>query len=201
MDCSQTGLSVHGDSPGKNTGVGCHSILQGIFPTQDWTQFSHIADGFFTIWATREIYVVVQSIGCVWLCDPMDCSMPAFPVLHHILELAQTHANWVGDAIEPSHPLLSPLLLSSIFSRIRVFSNVLAVHIRWPKYWSFSFSISPSNEYSRSISFRVETGLILLSKGLWRVFSNTTVLRHLFFSVQPSLWSNSHIHTWLLEKP
>ena len=84
---------------------------------------------------------------------------------------------------------------------VLVFSNESVFCIRWPKYWSFS--ISPSNEYSGLISFRVElTGLISLqSKGLSRVFSNTKVWKHQFFSAQPSLWSKSHIHTWLWEKP
>ena len=94
------------------------------------------------------------------------------------------------------HPLL---LLPSVFSSIRVFSNKLVLCIRWSKYWSFSFSISPSNEYSGLISFRI--GLISLQfKGLSRVFSNTTVRKHQFFSAQPSLLSSSHIHTWLPEK-
>ena len=98
----------------------------------------------------------------------------------------------------PCHPIL---LLPSIFASIRDFSKELALCIKWPKYWSFSFSISPSNEYSGLTSFRL-TGLIsLLSKELSRVFSNTTVQMHQFFSTQLSLWSNSHIHTWLLEKP
>ena len=85
----------------------------------------------------------------------MDYSVPGFPVHHQFLELAQTHVHRVGDAIQPSHPLLS-LLLPSIFPSIRVFSNESALHIRWPKYWSFSFSISPSNEYSGLISFRMD---------------------------------------------
>ena len=90
------------------------------------------------------------------------------------------------------HPLL---LLPSIFHSIRDFSNMSALRIRWPKYWSFSFSIRSSNEYSGLTSFRL-TGLIsLLSKELSRVFSNTTVQMHQFFSTQLSLWSNSHIHT------
>ena len=85
----------------------------------------------------------------------MDCSTPDFRVLHHLPEFAQTHVHWVGDAIQPSRLLSSPLLLlPSIFSSIRVFSNELALHIRWPKYWSFS--ISPSNEYSGLISFRMD---------------------------------------------
>ena len=90
------------------------------------------------------------------------------------------------------HPLL---LLPSIFPSIRVFSNELALSTRWPKNWSFSFSISPSNEYSALISFEL-TGLIsLLSKRLSRVFSSTTIQKHQFFGTQPSLWSNSHIQT------
>ena len=125
----------------------------------------------------------------------MDCSIPGFPVHHQLLELAQTYVHRVGDAIQPSHPLSSLVLLPSIFPSIRVFPNESVLHIRWPKYWSFSSSISPSYEYSGLISFGL-TGLISLqSKGLSRVFSNSTVQKHQFFSAQFSLWSNSHIHT------
>ena len=85
----------------------------------------------------------------------MDCSTPGFPVHYHLPELAQTHVNRVGDAIQPSHPLLS-LLLHSIFPSIRVFSNESSLRIRWPKYWSFSFSIGPSYEHSGLISFRMD---------------------------------------------
>ena len=102
---------------------------------------------------------VAQS--CPTLCNPIDCSMPGFPVHHQLPELTQTHVHRVSDAIQPSHPL-SALLLSSIFPSIRVFSNDLVLRIRWPKYWSFNFSISPSNEYSGLISFRME-GLDLLA--------------------------------------
>ena len=97
---------------------------------------------------------VAQS--CLTLCDPMDGSKPGLPVHHQLPELAQTHVHRVSDAIQPSHPLLSPSLLPSIFPSIRVFSNESALHIRWPEYWSFSFSISPSNEYSGLISFRMD---------------------------------------------
>ena len=95
------------------------------------------------------------------------------------------------------HPIL---LLPSIFPSIRVFSNQSVLCIRWTKYWSFSSSISPSNEYSGPISFRMDW-ISLQSKGLSRVFSNTTVQKHQFFSTQLSSQSNSHIHTWPLEKP
>ena len=100
---------------------------------------------------------------CLILCNPMDCSMPGFPVLHHLLEIAQTHVHCVGDTIQPSHPLSSPSL--SIFPSIRVFSNELALPIRWPKYWSFSFIISPSNGYSGLISFRIDWFDLLAVQG------------------------------------
>ena len=109
----------------------------------------------------------------------------------------------IESAIPSNHLILcQPLfLLPSILPRIRVFSNESALPIRWPKNWLFSFNISPSNEYSGMISLGL-TGLIsFLSKGLLRVFASTTVQKHQFFSTQPSLWSNSHIHIWLLEKP
>ena len=86
----------------------------------------------------------------------MDCSTPGFPVHYQLLELAQTHVHRVSDAIQPSHPLLSPSPLASIFPSIMVFSNESALHIRWTKYWSFSFSISPFDKYSELISFRMD---------------------------------------------
>ena len=88
--------------------------------------------------------------------DPMDCSSPVFPVHHQLPDLAQTHVHRVSDAFQPSHPLASPSPPPSIFPSIRVFSNESALLIRWPKYWSFSFSIRPSNEYSGLISFRMD---------------------------------------------
>ena len=100
-------------------------------------------------------------------------------------------------SVMPSNHLIlcRPLLLpSSIFPSIRGFSYESVLHIRWPKYWSFSFSISPSNEYSGLISFMMDWLDLLQSKGLSRVFSNTTVQKHQFFSAQLSLWSNSHTH-------
>ena len=92
------------------------------------------------------------------------------------------------------------LLLPSIFPSIRVFPNELVLCIKWPKYWSFSFSIIPSNEYSELISYSIDWLISLQSKGLSRVFSSTAVQKHQFFRAKPSLWSNSHIHAWLLEK-
>ena len=85
------------------------------------------------------------------------------------------------------------LLLPSIFPRIRIFYNETALCIKWPKHWSFSFIISPSNEYSGLISFRIDFDLLAV-QGISRVFSSTTIQKHQFFSAQLSLWSNSHIH-------
>ena len=90
------------------------------------------------------------------LCNPMDSSIPGFLVHHQHLELAQTHVHRVSDAIQPSHPLSSPFPPAFNLSSIRVFSSDSVLHIRWPQNWSFSFSISPSNEYSRLISFRID---------------------------------------------
>ena len=97
---------------------------------------------------------VTQS--CLSLCDSTDCSTPVLPVYHQLLEFNQIHVHWVSDAIQPSHPLSSPSLPPSIFLSIRVFSNESFLHIRWPKYWNFSFNISPSYEYSGLISFRID---------------------------------------------
>ena len=92
----------------------------------------------------------------VWLCHCIDCSMPGSSVLHCLPEFAQTPVHWVSDAIQPSHPLSSLSPSAFKFSRIRVFSNESVLCIRWPKYSSFSFGISPSNEYSGLISFRMD---------------------------------------------
>ena len=93
--------------------------------------------------------------SCPTLHDSMDCSTPDSSILHDPLDFAQTHIHSVGDAIQPFHPPSPLLLLPSVFPRIMVFSSELALHIRWPKYWSFRFSVSPSNEYSGFISFRI----------------------------------------------
>ena len=97
---------------------------------------------------------VAQS--CPTLCDPTNRSTPGLPVHHQLPELTQTHAHRVGNTIQPSHPLSSPSPPALNLSSIRVFSNESALLIRWPKYWSFSFNIGPSNEYSGLISFRMD---------------------------------------------
>ena len=102
---------------------------------------------------------------CLTLCRPMDCSIPGFPVLHYLLELAQTHVHWVmilSNHLVLCHP---HVLLPSVFSRIRVFSNESALPIIWSKYWSFSFNISPSSECSGLISFRLDWFDLLAVQG------------------------------------
>jgi len=117
--------------------------------------------------------------------------MPGFPVHHQLLEPAQTHVHRVCDAIQPCHPL-SSLLLPAIFPSIRVFSNASALHIRWPKYWSFSFSIGPSNEYSGLISFRIDWLDLLAVQGTLKSLlqhhsSKVSILRDsVFFMIQLS---------------
>ena len=137
----------------------------------------------------------------------MDCSMPGFPVLHYLLEFAQTHVYWVDYAIQLSHPLLSPSLPAFNLSQHQgLFQSVL--RIRWSKYWSFSFSISPSNEYLGLISFRINWLVnSLLTKGVSRVFC-TTIWKHQIFGTQSSLRSRFHVcndywkdHSILLYRP
>ena len=134
-------------------------------------------------------------------CNLIDYSTPVFLVLHPLPELAQTHVQWVGDAIQPSHPLSFPF--PSAFN--------LSQHQGLFKWVSSSHQVAKVLELQLEVSVLPTniqdwfplglTGLILRSKGLSRVFSNTTVQKHQFFDTQLSLWSNSHIHTWLLEKP
>ena len=86
----------------------------------------------------------------------MDWDPPCFPVLHYLPEIAQTHVHWITYAIQPSHPLLLPFFLPSVFHSIRVFSSESALHVRWPKCWSYNFNTSPFNTYSELISFSID---------------------------------------------
>ena len=149
-----------------------------------------------------QTWVVVQSQSPVWLFGtPWTAAHQAplsFTISPSLLKFMCIESVMLSNHVILCHP---HLLLPSVFPRIRVFSNGSAHCIRWSKYWSFSISISPFNEYSEWISFRIDW-LHLLCKGFSRVFSSTTVQKHQFFGAQPSLWSNSHICTWwLLEKP
>ena len=148
---------------------------------------------YFNFFFSVQFSSVAQS--CPTLCDPMNRSTQGILIHHYLPEFTQTHVHRVGDPIQPSHALSSLLLLPPIPPSIRVFANESTLGMRWPKYWSFSFSIIPSKEHPGWISFRMDWLDLLQSKGLSRVFSNTIVQKHPFFSAQPSLLSNSHIHT------
>ena len=131
----------------------------------------------------------------------MDCSTPGFPIHHQLPGLAQAHVHQLSDAIQPTLPLHPLLPLPSIFLRVRVFSSESVLCISGQTIEaSASASVLPMNTQDRFPLWW--TGLIPLQfKGVSRVFSNATVRKHQFFGTQLSLWSNSHIHTWLLEKP
>ena len=134
---------------------------------------------------------VTQS--CLTFCNAMDYCMPGFPVHDQLLELVQTHVLRVSDAIQPSHPLLSPSPPAFNLSQHQGFCSESVLRLKWPEYWSFSFSISLSNEYSGLISFRMDW-LDLLAvqenlKSLLQYHSSKASILWL------SLWSNSHIHT------
>ena len=144
----------------------------------------------FSVSRSVQFSSVAQS--CQTLCDPMNCSTPGLPVHHHLPEFTQTHIHRVGDTIQPPHPLSSPFLLPLIPPSIRVFSNESALPMRWPKYWSFSFSISPSKEHPGLISFRMDWLDLLAVQGTLKSLlqhhsSKALILqRSAFFTVQLS---------------
>ena len=199
--------------PGKNTGVGCHSLLQEIFPAQQSNtglphcrqilcHLSHqchrdslilrvgsLADEAHSI-SSVQFSSVVQS--CLTLWDPVNHSTPGLPVHHQLPEFTQTHVHWVGDAIQPSRPLSSPSPLAPNPSQHQgLFQWVNSLH-EVAKYWSFSFNISPSNEYPGLISFRMDWLDLLAVQGtlkrlLQHHSSKASILRRsAFFTVQLS---------------
>ena len=151
---------------------------------QSWTRLKRLSSSSYCC-------SVAQS--CPTLCNPMDCSMPGFVVPHHLPEFAQVHVHCISDAIQPPHPLSPSSPLPSVFPFVRVLSNELDLHIRWPKYWSFSFSISPPNAYSGFISFKIDWFALLAVLGTLK-----SLLQHHSSKesiLQPSLCSNSHIQS------
>ena len=143
--------------------------------------------------------VVVQSLNHVQLCNPIDCSVPGPSVLHHspgVCSNSSPLSQWYYIIhLILCHPIL---ILPSSFPSIRVFSIESVLPIKWWKYWSFSFIISPSSEYSWLISFRIDWLDLLAVQGTLESFLQYHNLKA--SSLQPSLWSSSHIHTWLLGK-
>ena len=151
-------------------------------------------------WASSVQFISVAQ-SCLTLGDPMDCSTPGLPVHHQLLEITQTHVHWVSDVIQPSHPLSSPS--SSTFSHAQ-YQGLF----QWVSFSSGGQSVGVSASESvlpKNVQNWFPLGwtgwISLLSKGLSRVFSNTTVQKHQFFGTQLSSQSNSHIHTWPQEKP
>ena len=147
------GCTMYG-SPKRDAWIPPTLLEMAIFQLFPEEQFHQVGHAFHHLLSSVQFSSVAQS--CPTLCDPMDCSTPGFSVHHQLPELAQIRVHQVDDVIQPSHPLSSPSPPSSIFSSIRVFSHDSVLCIRWPKYWSFSFSISPSNDYSGLISFRID---------------------------------------------
>ena len=148
--------------------------LDGITDSMDISQFSSVTQ------------------SCLTLCNPMNCSTPGLPVHHQLPEFTQTHVHRVGDAIQPSRPLPSPSPPDPNPSQHRVFSNESALRMRWSKYWSFSFSISPSNEHPGLVSFRMDWLELLAVQGTLKSLlqhhsSKASILQHsAFFTVQLS---------------
>ena len=136
------------------------------------------------------------------LFEPMNCSMPGLPVHHQLPKFTQTHVHWVRDAIQPSHPLSSPFPPTSNPSQHQSLYQWVNSSHEVSKVLEFQLQHQSFQRTSQDWSPSEWTGWISLqSKGLSRVFSNTTVQKHQFFGVQPSSQSNSHIHTWPLGKP
>ena len=139
------------DSPGKNMGVGCHALLQEVILTQGskplLLHLLHWQVSSLPLAPPRKAQLSSVAQSCPTLCDPMNYSSPGLPVHHQLPDFTQTHVHRVSDP--SSHLILCrPLLrLPLIPPSIRVFSNESTLRMRWPKYWSFSFSISPSNEH------------------------------------------------------
>ena len=153
-------------------------------------------------WGHKDKFSSVQSLSHVrYVVTPWTAARQASLSITNSRSLLKLMS--IELVMPSSHLILCRplLLLPPIPPSIRVFSNESALHMRWPKYWSFSFSISPSNEYPGLISFRMDWLDLLAVQRLSRVFSNTTVQKHQFFGAQLSSPSNSHIHTWPLEKP
>ena len=155
---------------------------------------------------SRQYLMSVSQFNCSVMFDslqPMDCSTPGLPVYHQLLELSQTHVHQVSEAIQPSHPLFSPFPPAfnlsqhqGLFQWVSSLHQVARVLEFQLQHQSFQWIL----EYSGLI-FRMDWSDLLAVQGNSRVFSNTTVPKHQFFCTQLSLESNSHIHTWLLEKP
>ena len=164
--------------------------------------------GFLKVWCPNHIFLSQRASSVQFSHSIVSDSATPW-IAAHQASLSITNSQSLPKlmstkSVMPSSHLIlccPLLLLPPIPPSIMVFSNESALHIRWPKYWSFSFSISPSNEYSGLISFRIDWFKLLTVQGTLKTLLQHPVWKHQFFSAQPSLWSNFHIHTWLLKKP
>ena len=203
MDYSLPGSSVHGISQARIMEWVAMPFSRGSSQLRDWTCISHIGKLILYHSATRELSPYFQCLfssvqfssvtqSCPTLCDSMNPSMPGLPVHHQLPEFTQTNIHRVSDASQASHRLSSILLLPPIPLSIRVFSNESALRIRWPKYWSFSFSIIPSKEHPGLMSFRIDWLDLLAVQGTLKSLlqhhsSKASILRcSAFFTVQLS---------------
>ena len=146
----------------------------------------------YTLLLNEVVQLSSVAQSCPTLCDPMNHNSPGLPVHHQLPKFTQTHVHWVGDAIQPSHPLLSPFPPAPVPTSIRVFSNESTLRMRWPEYWSFSFSIIPSKEIPGLISFRMDWLDFLAVQGILKSLlqhhsSKASIFRcPAFFTVQLS---------------
>ena len=196
--CNNSILTLSIPSEGKSSQIKGLSITRLLLPSQTPT----VIPGHSYCWMTNyNLCCCSVTVLCLTLCDPIDQSQPGFPLLHYLSEFAQSHAHWLCDAIQPSCLLSSPS--PPTFN--------LSQHQGLFQWVTSSHQVSKALELQLQYQFFMNiqgsfplgwTGLISVqSKGPSRVFSNTSVQKHQIFCTQPSLWSNSHTHTWLLEKP
>ena len=206
MDCSPPGSSVHEIFQTRILEWVASSFSTGSSQSRDRFWVFCVAGRVFANWATRKtpaLWIQFSSVAesCSPLWDPVDCSTPGLPVHHQLPELAQTHVHWVSEAIQSSPPLSSPSPPAFNLSQHQVFLNESVLHIRWPKYWSFSFNNSPSNEYSGLISFRIDWFDFLAVQDSHE-FSPTPQFKSINSSVLSFIYGPSLTTThWLLAKP
>ena len=169
MACRKQGFSVHHQllALAQTHDYQVGDVIQPSHPLSSSSPAFNLSQhqGLFQWVSSSFISVQFIAQSCATLCNLMNCSLPGLPVHHQLPESTQTHVHQVGDAIQPSHPLRPLLLLPPIPPSIRVFSNESTLRMRWPKYWSLSFSISPSNEHPGLISFRMDWLALLAVQG------------------------------------
>ena len=202
MGCSPPGSIVHEIFQARILQWVAISYSRGSSEPRDRNQVSRVSCigsqilYHCTTWEAVNSCSVTQL--CPTLCDPMDCSTPVFPVLHHLLDPAQTHVHWVSDAIQPPCALLPPFPPAFRLSQYQGLSQWVSFSHQVAKVLELQIQYQ-SFQWIFRVNF-LEVWLVW-SPCYQRVFFNTTVWKQQFFGAQPSLWSNPHIHTWLLKKP